>query len=796
MSLHIFPLRHHSPILAKYLHRELDILKPDYILLEGIVEADELIKDFGIDDLELPVAITAYNPDKLEEIVFLPFAEFSPEWIALKYAKTNSIPLRFMDLPVGFRRDFSQESEESEEKDEKEKDNSELQLNKEIEVKKKMEKLEFDMASDIESEFWQSRLITDPLSYIAKLSGYTDLDAWWDSIIDDDGQIFNTIRDLMQELREAKKHDDVAIESIRNDEREVYMRKIIREVISNIDSNCENKENKEPKIAIICGAWHSSQLTIQKLDENLENDTKIINQLPKLTHFKSTWIPWSNDRLTFISGYGAGITSPIWYNLLFKNNSKLEHNKPQYKWLRQVAKLLRDNGLDFSPAHLIDTYNSAKNLSIIRNKKEVGLEDMLDAVLTVTGHDGVSKLNLIYNKLFIGDKIGKVGLSFPTIPLENDIKQQLKNHRLLPTDTKPIKKELDLRKDTDLQKSILLHRINLLEIENFATQKTPQNSAGSSKEYWTIQNDPSFEINIIKKSSWGSTLIDACLNYQKHLITQRLSRQNIIIELANLLPDFLQADLEYTTLIVNISSLAVSDVDLLHIIKTLAPLLQARSYGNARNYKLDSLDNLISSLSIRIWLNLPSVSRYIPDDESNEWIQTLDLLLIRLRQVDDVIDSTEQINQCLVQMCQSADIHPLLEGWSLRLARDRELLSEDDFQLAISKGTNPSRSTYTISSFLKGLIGNKAYNLIHNQKLMLCISNWLDTLREDIFLQQLPYLRSITSNFNQYETSHIKMLVTSHLSLESKSTQTLELEVVKAVETQDTSVNSVLNDFF
>ncbi|MEZ4931323.1 MAG: DUF5682 family protein [Saprospiraceae bacterium] len=41
-----------------------------------------------------------YYPKDIKQAIYLPFAEFSPEWQAMLYAKEKNIPIRFMDLPM------------------------------------------------------------------------------------------------------------------------------------------------------------------------------------------------------------------------------------------------------------------------------------------------------------------------------------------------------------------------------------------------------------------------------------------------------------------------------------------------------------------------------------------------------------------------------------------------------------------------------------------------------------------------------------------------------------------------
>ena len=68
-------------------------------------------------------------------------------------------------------------------------------------------------------------------------------------------------------------------------------------------------------IAVICGAWHVPAL---KNKSSQKEDNDLLKGLPK-TKTECTWIPWTFNRLSFYSGYGAGINSPGWYNHVWQN---------------------------------------------------------------------------------------------------------------------------------------------------------------------------------------------------------------------------------------------------------------------------------------------------------------------------------------------------------------------------------------------------------------------------------------------------------------------------------------------
>ena len=54
----------------------------------------------------------------------------------------------------------------------------------------------------------------------------------------------------------------------------------------------------------------------------------------------ATWIPWTTSRLSYRSGYGAGVTAPGWYQHLWT-----EPTQPTLRWTVRAARTLREEDL-------------------------------------------------------------------------------------------------------------------------------------------------------------------------------------------------------------------------------------------------------------------------------------------------------------------------------------------------------------------------------------------------------------------------------------------------------------------
>jgi Family of unknown function (DUF5682) len=251
----LYGVRHHGPGSARSLREALNEQKPDIVLIEGPPEADALVPLVKDPEMEPPVALLAYVPGEQGKAAFWPFAEFSPEWQAMRYATLIRIPVRFCDLPAA----------------------NQLAM----------------------TEHHRSRTRTDPIGELASAAGYDDAERWWEDVVEHvpGPKVFDALAEAISVLREGEEPDE------RDSIREAYMRKTLRTAIKDGYRN----------IAVVCGAWHVPALT--QLPPATHDD-RLLRGLPKVKA-ALTWVPWTYGRLAFASGYGAGVRSPGWYDHLF-----------------------------------------------------------------------------------------------------------------------------------------------------------------------------------------------------------------------------------------------------------------------------------------------------------------------------------------------------------------------------------------------------------------------------------------------------------------------------------------------
>ena len=228
-------------------------------------------------------------------------------------------------------------------------------------------------------------------------------------------------------------------------------------------------------------------------------DDRLLRGLPKVK-VAVTWVPWTYGRLSYSSGYGAGIRSPGWYDHLFASPGQ-----PVERWLARAAAVLRDEGVPASSAHVIEAVRLAGALAALRGRPLAGLDEVTEATRAVLCEGSDLLVELIQRRLVVGERLGAVPPATPMVPLQRDLREQQRHLRLRP-EAEPRDYDLDLRKPTDLGRSRLLHRLTLLEVAWGTPRQGRARNVGTFRESWQLTWRPELDLALIEASMWGSTV--------------------------------------------------------------------------------------------------------------------------------------------------------------------------------------------------------------------------------------------------------------------------------------------------
>ncbi|WP_428504961.1 DUF5682 family protein [Roseateles sp.] len=710
--MHFFGIRHHGPGSAHSLLQALQALQPDCLLVEGPPEGEALLPALLHEQMQPPVALLSYCPDEPRLAVYHPFAEFSPEWQALRWALGAGVPARFIDLPLA----------------------QELALQKAAAADEAP-----DAAPDREPEHGRS---ADPLGWLAQAAGYADGEAWWNHMVEERGDgeaLFAAIEEAMTALRaEAPAHGGAAPrEAQREALREAQMRQGLRQA----------QKDGFTRIAVVCGAWHLPALrakTTAKADQALLKDG--LKDAPKLK-VQSTWVPWTYQRLSRASGYGAGIAAPGWYEHLWHCAQDPSHRPRAVGWLARVARLLRERDLDCSSAHLIEATRLAESLAALRERPSPGLAELDEACRAVLTLGDESQLRFIADALVVGDRLGSVPADVPTVPLQRELAQAQKTLRLKPEALEKTL-DLDLRQANDLARSQLLHRLTLLDLPWGRLARLGRSARGSFHEVWTLQWQPEFALRLIEASPWGQTLAGAA----SARVAQRCAEAAQLAELAGLVDAALLADLPEAVAAATraLQDRAALSGDAGQLLGALAPLAQVFRYGNVRGTDAALVSQVLDGLILRAALALPLACGAL-DESAAEALREALLAAhgaVALRQSEV---QTEAWQRALAQVARQQGAHELLQGLATRLLLDAGVWEAEQvatgLSLHLSSGSEPARA----AAWLDGFLNRNALVLLHDRTVWGLVDAWLAGLSEAHFQAVLPLVRRSFSSFGASE---------------------------------------------
>ena len=804
MSVTLLGIRHHGPGSCRHVVQYLNELKPDLILLEApsdvapmlafvptLTQAQESPLPPAVsqkaedkpevkegepkpqplpDMLRPPVALMAYQSDQPKNSAFYPFAEFSPEWQTMLYGKEHRVEVRPFDLPLSYTLAMRAEQMAQEEAAAAQ---AAAQLAQETEQAATEQAAEQGQGTaaeqgqgtaaeqgqgtaaealtseselqdepqaepaDAENQDSPEHLVADPFDYLAELEGLADGEQWWESRIEqrlESKDIFAAVELAVTALRETLPEHS----SKRDLVREAWMRKELRAAVKEV--------GPEGKIAVVCGAWHVPALA-QLASFKVKDDNALIKELPKplgKNKVGVTWIPWTYSRLSYYSGYGAGINAPGWYHHVF-----LHPDDDGTLWLTHVAEVLRGEGYDISVAHVMEAVRLARTLAALRGLNHPALAEFNEAVTTVMGMGDDIVLRSVARALVIADRIGTIPSKVPMVPLLADITATQKHLRQ--PFVEGIKDViLDLRKPLDLERSVFFHRLNLLGI---AWAKEEEASGrGTFKEKWQLEYRPELIVHIIEHAIYGNTLLEAVPNY----VQAQMQEHPELKFITKLLEQVMTCDLPdlVAQMSARINDLAAQASDMRVLLESLPPLCAVVRYGNVRKFDFSAVRDMLETMLTRINVGGFLMCININDDAARELKDHLGQVNLALNTLND--EACSKIwHDFITKVQASGKVHPLISGCTTRLMRDHHTITNELILQALSYYSSVGNTPNDIAFWFEGFLENSGTVLLLDDVLWGLVNSFICNLDDESFAQVLPILRRTFATFEQHERTKL-----------------------------------------
>jgi hypothetical protein len=524
-------------------------------------------------------------------------------------------------------------------------------------------------------------------------------------------------------------------EKARHERREAYMRIQIRQAL----------KEYEGAIAVVCGAWHLSAL---RAPAKHADDKALINNLPKdLPKIKveATWVPWTDSRLSYRSGYGAGVLSPGWYRhlwSLYGEDQSLTAEQFASVWQAKTASMLRKEGYPAPTASAIEAARLALGLSALRGVQVPGLAEMREASLATLCYGDEVALGLIERKLFIGERVGEIDERVPQMPLARDLAQWQKKTRLKPEDLEQ-EVRVDLRTDAGLLKSTLLHRLNLIQVP-WGKLLEAEAGRGTFREVWVLRWVPELSVSLAEALIHGVTIEQAAGNRT----LERAKASNSVTELAELIRAALVADLPEaaTSCIERLQEAAIHASDITDLMSAIAPLVRVLRYGNARKMPEDALRALVIAMSAEVNAGVRVGSHSLDQDSATARVQAM-------RAYDEALgifadaSLSENWRRQLGLMVEDDQVAAPVSGLSLRRLHDLLVWDLPAVAAAFSRHTS-GQELQKAGAFLENFLSGGSEVILQDQPLLQLIDAWICELDEQDFVEALPLLRRSFAGFD------------------------------------------------
>jgi len=751
--VHLFPVRHHSPRSSATLRTFLDTVRPEMVLVEGPCDAEPLIDVLVDAKTEPPIAILGYATSGEPCSALWPFASYSPEWQALRWAADHGASARFIDVPVGMS--LAHDRREGTEI-ESEPDDAPSQP--------------AGAPPPSEAAPAPEALPFDPHQAAAEARGMRGFEELWEACFEAPAYQPEQFRAALLEHAALVRQ---AHPVVWHRARDAYMAARIEAIIA---------EGVAPeRIVAVVGAAHAAAFVANDVDPQL------LTTLPELREAAVTVIPYSFPRLAAQLGYGAGNRAPQYYQLAHDAGCDFRH--ATLHALLGFAAELRSRGFSASLADTIEAYRLARALATLRDKLEPGLDEVREACIATLCQGDVTPVDAFLWRGVLGYRVGMVAERIGKNSLQEEFWREV-NRRRLPRDDRPEEIALLLREPQAMETSVFLHRLRLCGVPYAAYQGTYRGKGLTAeekldpggpgalsrmRESWEAQWTPSTDIALVEKIALGNTLQQVT----DRILAQRLEKAGTTGQAAAVLLEAVVTSCPRPAAdaMVACDRLAATDDDLPSLAHACLSLSGLVSYGTSR----DALLGQGSQATLRALCRKTfdrAVLRVRPacqgDDDAvapvPRALQTLHDIALAQPEVD-----REAWIAALRALVEDYAIHPAPAGVATALLYLCRAIVEEDVATLVGQRLSDTLHPQAAAAYLEGFLRVNAMVLVQSRVTVETLDAWLTSVDPEAFRNILPLLRRAFGSLGAVERRWLlETLVTARgLGAQAKAAMTV-----------------------
>ncbi|MEU5692863.1 DUF5682 family protein [Actinosynnema sp. NPDC020468] len=461
-------VRHHSPALAAVVPALLDAAEPEVLLIELPEELADWLPHLADPDLVAPVALSGAGRDG-SGLAFYPFADFSPELAAVRWARRNDVEVRPCDLPLALRGEGHRHGRQG----------------------------------------------ASPLTEaLRRTTTGRDGDDLWDRLVEAaaPGQTPEAVRRAALFTgwalrRDAEQDGGVDPFDLR---REAWMRHAVAAVGGR-------------RCAAVVGSFHAAAL--------LEGvGAEVREPVPATADVVTSLVPYGFALLDERSGYPAGIRDPEWQQAVLEAATDPEAVEAAAAGVivRMCARI-RELGHPAGPGEAREALRLAVDLARLRGLPAPGRGEVVEAVQTVLTHaEPLGRGRVVARAagdVLVGGRVGALAPGTPRSGLAPAVEALLADLRLPgPGSREPVQLRLDpMRSTLDGRREVALRRLAVLGVGYAEETGTTGVGGGETlSTRWTATWTPTTAAMLPVAGVWGVTLESAA---QGKLRARRADRE-------------------------------------------------------------------------------------------------------------------------------------------------------------------------------------------------------------------------------------------------------------------------------
>ncbi|MEV5978470.1 DUF5682 family protein [Streptomyces sp. NPDC052114] len=494
-------VRHHSPALAAAMPGLLAAVDPEVLLVELPEEFAPWLEHLGDPATVPPVALAGSG--EAGGLVFLPFAEFSPELAAIRWAREAGVPVVPFDLPLA-QRELTEERDDEREGTQGRTEEREATQSRADESPAALPP--FSSPSPV-----SGRLV----SALRARAGLRAEDDLWDRLVESaaPGGTAEALRRAALLVGWALRTDGGEVTAY-DLAREAHMRRRLA-------------EHAGRRSVAVVGAFHAPALTGPDDDGSStagpmgtgtgeRRHEKHAKQEPG-EQVTTSLVPYSYPLLDERSGYPAGIRDPEWQRGVFRAGGDAGRiDELLTVTAVRVCAAIRAAGHPSGPADAREVVRVARDLAALRGLPAPGRGELVEAVQTVLTQGQLLGRGRVVaaamEQVLVGDRRGRLAPGTPRSGLGPAVEALLGELRL-PDPDAPARRELRLdphRSELDRRREILLRRLAVCHVPyGEEGEVAGVGEAAALTTRWTVEWSPSTAAMLDAAGVHGVTLEQA-----------------------------------------------------------------------------------------------------------------------------------------------------------------------------------------------------------------------------------------------------------------------------------------------